>query len=290
MYNLIVTGDSESWDGEPFILDKKRYLEYTEIDFQNKFSDLSESNIQRIIRMPCIFAYELYCEKDSHFGLIREIQLRKDQIKIYYEIFPIDIFLTMNLMVEKKFDLGIGKLELHRTHWAIKNVDLPRELYRVGIVLPDWAIRSKLSVDITEHEFQVAFSFPGEVRDVVKLITEELEQSIGPNSYFYDNNYRAQLARPSLDLLLQNIYRNRSKLIVVFLCSKYQEKEWCGIEFKAIREIIQEKQHDRIMYVRMDDGKVEGVFKVDGYIDGQTHTPREIAEFIKERIDLLMLN
>jgi hypothetical protein len=41
------------------------------------------------------------------------------------------------------------------------------------------------------------------------------------------------------------------------------------------------------MFVKMDDGAVEGVFKTDGYIDGRVHSPTEVAGFIKERIDLL---
>lgn len=86
---------------------------------------------------------------------------------------------------------------------------------------------------------------------------------------------------------MQDIYRNRSKLVVVFLCEKYQEKEWCGIEFRAIKEIIMERQNEKIMFVKMDDGAVEGVFKTDGYIDGWVHSPTEVAGFIKERIDLL---
>ena len=105
---------------------------------------------------------------------------------------------------------------------------------------------------------------------------------------FYDNNYKGQLARPSLDILLQDIYRNRSRLIVAFLSENYKEKEWCGIEFRAIREIIKEREHERVMFVKMDEGKVEGVFSTDGYIDGRTHSPTEVAEFIRERVSLLL--
>ncbi len=144
-----------------------------------------------------------------------------------------------------------------------------------------------LLIDITKHEFDVALSFPGEIRDYVESIAKELEIHSGPHTYFYDNNYKSQLARPSLDTLLQDIYRNRSKLIVVFLCEMYQQKEWCGIEFRPIREIIMERQHDKVMFVRMDDGEVEGVFKTDGYIDGRVHVPEAVAGLIKERILLL---
>lgn len=41
------------------------------------------------------------------------------------------------------------------------------------------------------------------------------------------------------------------------------------------------------MYIKMDEGQVEGVFETDGYIDGRTHTPKEIAEFIFTRVQLL---
>ena len=91
---------------------------------------------------------------------------------------------------------------------------------------------------------------------------------------------------PSLDTLLQDIYRNRSRLIVVFLCEKYQEKEWCGIEIRAIREIIKEREQ-RVMFIKMDEGKVDGVFSTDGYIDGRKHTPTEMAGYIQERVSLL---
>ena len=55
-------------------------------------------------------------------------------------------------------------------------------------------------------------------------MVRELEARIDANVYFYDNNYVSQLARPSLDTLLQDIYRNRSKLIVVFSGEDYQRK------------------------------------------------------------------
>lgn len=114
-----------------------------------------------------------------------------------------------------------------------------------------------------------------------------LERLIGPNAYFYDNNYVSQLARPSLDTFLQEIYRNRAKLIVVFLSADYQRKNWCGIEFRAIRNIIAERENNRIMFVRTDDGAVEGVFAVDGYVDARQHNATALAEFIQQRVQFL---
>lgn len=122
---------------------------------------------------------------------------------------------------------------------------------------------------------------------MVEKIAQELERRLGPNTYFYDNNYVSQLARPSLDTLLQGIY-SRAKLDVVFLSSDYQKKDWCGVEFRAIREIISTRENERVMFVRTDDGAVEGVFRTDGYVDARRFEPAKIAEFICQRLSLLM--
>ncbi|WP_287068846.1 hypothetical protein [Mesorhizobium sp.] len=41
------------------------------------------------------------------------------------------------------------------------------------------------------------------------------------------------------------------------------------------------------MFVRVDDGTVDGVFKTDGYVDARRFDPARIAEFICERLALI---
>ncbi len=289
MYNLFVSGNNEAWDGEPYILEIGRCVrEYTDAEITKKYGELTSEQVDAIRRLPCIFAYEAGWKKDPKFGIVREVTKRQGKAKIDYELVELDKFITHSDIDEMRFELDISDWEMNRTHWAIKDINLAKELSAKNVLLPRWARSEAKSVNITSHGFDVSFSFPGEVRGYVESIAAELEKAIGPNSYFYDNNYKGQLARPSLDILLQDIYRNRSRLIVVFLCEKYQEKEWCGIEFRAIRGIIKEREHERVMFVKMDEGKVEGVFSTDGYIDGRTHSPTEVAEFIRERVSLLL--
>ena len=45
--------------------------------------------------------------------------------------------------------------------------------------------------------------------------------------------------------------------------------------------------HGKIMFVRLDDGAVEGVFKTDGYVDARKFSPEDIAAFIQERVKLI---
>lgn len=288
MYNLLVSGDENSWEGAPFEIDLSRCVrEYTDTEIVEKYQDLTESVIREIKRFPCILAYESPCEKDPKFGLIRALIKRRNTVSIEYEIIDLPTFLSHQDLTEMSFNFDITGLELYRTHWAVKNINLAEELYAKGIIVPQGIIRDTKSVDITRHQFEVSLSFPGDVRDYVESVARHLERYIGRNSYFYDNNYKSQLARPSLDILLQEIYRDRSKLIVVFIGNEYQKKKWCGVEFRAIKDVIFNKQHNRIMFVRMDDGNVDGVFNTDGYIDAAIHKPEEIANFIVERIELL---
>lgn len=134
--------------------------------------------------------------------------------------------------------------------------------------------------------FKVALSFPGEKREFVHQIASHLTEKLGLNTVFYDMDYQAHLARPNLDLLLQKIYRDNADLIVVFLCKEYDDKEWCGLEWRAIREIIKTRNDSGIMLFRFDDADVKGIFSIDGYIDLRQISPDQAALYILERVQL----
>ena len=135
-------------------------------------------------------------------------------------------------------------------------------------------------------KFDVALSFPGEKRDYVEHVANILKDKLGNDKVFYDNYYRSQLAKPNLDVLLQNIYRKQSSLIAVFLCGDYAKKEWCGLEWRAIRDIIKSKEYDKIIFIRFDNEHVDGVLSIDGYINANDNTEESLAKLIHERIQL----
>lgn len=139
---------------------------------------------------------------------------------------------------------------------------------------------------VANLNFKVAVSFPGEERNFVSLVVKNLRPALPPDSVFYDYDYQAQLSRPNLDVFLQDIYRNRSDLIVIFLCESYTEKQWCGLEWRAIRDLIKSKRDDQLMFVRFDDTPVEGLFSLDGYIDARVHSPENVADFILQRVQI----
>ena len=88
-------------------------------------------------------------------------------------------------------------------------------------------------------------------------------------------------------MLLHDIYGDRSDLVVVFVCAEYERKKWCGIEWDKIRERRMQGGGDDIMYVRVGEGEVFGMTKLDGYVDAADFTPKEVAHMIEERVKVI---
>jgi tetratricopeptide (TPR) repeat protein len=103
----------------------------------------------------------------------------------------------------------------------------------------------------------------------------------------YDQFYEAEFAQPNLDTLLQRLYHDESELVVVFLSSDYERKEWPGLEWRAIRDLIKKKHAPSIMLIRLDDADVSGVFSIDGYVSAEGRSPADIAMLILDRLKLL---
>jgi Uncharacterized protein containing a TIR (Toll-Interleukin 1-resistance) domain len=139
------------------------------------------------------------------------------------------------------------------------------------------------------RRFKISLSFPGEHRDLVEAIAERLAVIFSRERILYDKYHRAEFARPNLDTHLQKLYRYDSDLIVVFICADYQEKKWCGIEWRAIRDLINQKNVDeRIMFVMCGKGTVDGVFgTIDGYIDANKIAVKDIVSDILKRYNLI---
>jgi tetratricopeptide (TPR) repeat protein len=134
--------------------------------------------------------------------------------------------------------------------------------------------------------FLVALSFPGEYRDYVSQVAESLAEALGKNKVFYDQWYTAELAQPDMDVLLQSFYHDHSELIVPFLGADYERKEWCGLEWRAIKDLIKQRQSKDIMPMRFDNAQIPGFYGTVGYVDLKNHSPKEAAELILERLHL----
>ena len=146
-----------------------------------------------------------------------------------------------------------------------------------------------------EH-FKIALTFAGESRNLVEKIAKELANEFEKKDILYDKFHEAKFARPGLDAYLQKLYRYHSDLIVIFLRNEYSKKLWCGIEWRAIRDIINNMNYDKVMYIKDENIDINlidlnGFYRLqDGYIDANTHSVREIVDMIIERYNDICIN
>jgi tetratricopeptide (TPR) repeat protein len=133
--------------------------------------------------------------------------------------------------------------------------------------------------------FLVALSFAGENRSFVEQVAEDLSNCIGQEKVLYDKYYEEEFARPNFDTYLMNLYHEESQLIAVFLCDNYSKKEWCGLEWRVIRDLIKKKS-ENIMPFRFDATPIDGFLSIDGYIDIKGKSPKDIAKMILKRLNI----
>ncbi len=136
---------------------------------------------------------------------------------------------------------------------------------------------------MSTQRFKIALSFPSEHRGFVEQVAARLADQVGRDRVLYDKYYEAEFARPDLDTYLQRLYHDESELIAVFLCADYERKDWCGLEWRAIRDLIKKRQASTVMPLRFDDTAIPGLFSTDGYVWIGGRSPQEIADLILQR-------
>jgi len=84
------------------------------------------------------------------------------------------------------------------------------------------------------------------------------------------------------------LYHEQSRLLVFFLCGEYAQKEWCGLEWRAGRDLIKKDEANRLMILRLDLADIPGLYSIDGYLDISRLTDDEVASEILKRLETLV--
>lgn len=137
------------------------------------------------------------------------------------------------------------------------------------------------------RRFRVALSFPGERRTFFAAIAEALAGTLGKAAILYDEYHTEELAQPNLDVRLPRLYLNDSDLVVVGFCKEYTAKPWTGLEWRFIRQHIQNREDARLLLLRLDDiemDSVDGLTRGDGYVDCRARQPAELVRLIEQRL------
>ncbi|HBJ84862.1 MAG TPA: hypothetical protein DDZ88_13525 [Verrucomicrobiales bacterium] len=137
------------------------------------------------------------------------------------------------------------------------------------------------------RRFAVALSFPGEHREYVELVAKALLPAFGGEEgkarIFYDVWHESKVIGYNSNRKLQHIYAHDAELVVPFYCQDYLEKQWCGVELRAIESLLFEEQFERVLPFRFDMVDIPSSFKTDVFPIVNERPAAEIARLIVER-------
>lgn len=145
MYNLLMVGAANYWtERDTAEFEWGRFLEHTQEAIAEQFKPLTPERIADLLAMPALFATEFSGnaavrarnpDECAHVGRITEIRRRGNEVQFKFELDLAVGPVPMELIAEAAWDLDINvkSNENHRSHWAVKDVDLARVLGDRGV-------------------------------------------------------------------------------------------------------------------------------------------------------------
>jgi len=121
LFNLFISYDPESWDSSPYEWERSRaVVEYTADEISERYKFFTDNAIRELKSFPTLFVTENE-STESRIGYITDMRLRNDSIVIDFEFDPILPTLPIGAIEAMRADIDLGKWELSRTHWAVKD-------------------------------------------------------------------------------------------------------------------------------------------------------------------------
>lgn len=136
------------------------------------------------------------------------------------------------------------------------------------------------------YEYEVALSFASEQRDYVQEVSHHLSK-LGIQ-HFYDKNEMVELWGTYLISKLDSIYFEKSKYFVPFISKEYKQKKWTKLESNIAidrnMETISSDIEPYILPVIFDETRIPGISNNIGYISAREYSPKQIANFLYEKV------
>lgn len=137
MFNLIISNDPDTWDLSSYQCDRSRaVVEYTADEISERYKFFDQNAIEELKSFPTLFVTENE-SVESRIGYITDIRVRKSSIVINYEFDPILPSLPIGAIDKIGVDIELGRWELSRTHWAVKDEPIFEILKKYGYLNQD---------------------------------------------------------------------------------------------------------------------------------------------------------
>jgi len=135
MYNLLMTAGSGNWNNPTWTMSSDRLFEHTDQRLVDHLKQLDGSSmVAQLVSLPTLFAYEHFVQEPARVGRISDVHRGTWDFRITFSLDPSVPPIAPPLMESLYPALGIHRLEKHRTHWAVKDIDLAAVLRTAGII------------------------------------------------------------------------------------------------------------------------------------------------------------
>lgn len=274
MWNFIVSADGTAWEGKQRMkMLRERFGEYSGEELSA--IDLTDPDGRRSLeQVQTVLMYEVGVDDPPgeivRIGRLRDIQAEypaRSHQNITFRFHETGR-ITYSWIDNNIHRLGIDRWELSRTHWAVKDGDLPQDMFR-GLVE-------------TPEQYDVVVSFAGEQRPYVEAFVKRLDER-GLN-VFYDKLDEATLWGKDLVEHFQRIYRDQGRFCVMFISEHYAAKVWTRHERRSALERALHERHEYILPVRFDGTELEGLSGSIAYVSAEDHGPESLASLLLTKL------
>lgn len=127
MFNLIMRWFD--WDDGTATLPLARMFEYTEPHIADQFRDGRTPQLEKLVRLPCLFMQEGIQDQVCRIGSITRPRISNGEVQFEFSLDD-DVPPLVNSMIyanRRRLDMR-DDFEFSRNHWAVKEVDLYRFL------------------------------------------------------------------------------------------------------------------------------------------------------------------
>lgn len=139
MFNLIVSGNHEAWEQEPYSIDRSRFREYS-CEEAARFSLKQAATLDELVGLPTLLMYELGTDGRNarlvRYGVIASIELSGRDLQFRFTLDPQRGYLPRSAVQEFMTELQMAHFEDYRTHWAVKSGEIPGALLDRGEPTP----------------------------------------------------------------------------------------------------------------------------------------------------------
>lgn len=269
MFNLLVNSEADAWETDQYMsMEVARFKEYSNGPEAEAISADRIESLRALETVPAMLLYEEQMQNspttEVRYGHLRDIHIAGANLRFRFaEVgrFPRAVF------SEFATRLGVRPLEHNRSHWAVKDGGIPRDMMARLV-----------------KTYDVALSFSGANRQYVDEVATLLRAH--QVRVFYDSFEEAALWGRHLVEFLADVYQHRARYCVMFISRSYAEREWTNHERRAALDRAIRDRHDYLLPCRFDDTVLPGLSPSIGYVPLRDLEASALAERILTRIGM----